>query len=167
MVSEIKIVIHSVDEVLEDKISGSSHMWDLADFIKSNELPYTEILEITSIFVSKEFRGKGVASNILSDLTKAFTNKVIYLQSGAHVYEYDEEPDEEEIEKCLVSLHKFYTSNGFLNVNRVIGHYSTKCSYLFDNEFSKPLLKKIEQERIALDGKYDFVPTNKFNVVKK
>lgn len=167
MVSEIKIVVHNIDEVLEDKSSGSSHIWDLADFIKDNNLPYTEVLEITSIYVAKEFRGNGVASALLNDLTKAFANKVIYLQSGAHIYEYEEEPDEEEIEKCLDSLHKFYTLNGFLNVNRIIGHYSTKCSYLFNNEFSKPLLAKIEEERIFLDNKYGVVPTNKFNVVKE
>lgn len=110
---------------------------------------FDEVLYCEQLFVPKENRRKGVASKWLQDYIKENIgdDKLLFAQAGFSTKEYTLEEYKsataEERETLFYNLDKFYTKNGFFNINDFIGNYEEHVMYLYINEAAVKLIEKI------------------------
>lgn len=110
---------------------------------------FDEVRACTQIFVPKEDRRKGIGSKLLQDYIKENigNDKLYFVQAGFSKEEYTEEEFEnatiEERNELFNKLDKFYTKNGFFNINYFIGAYENTVMYLYTNEAAIKLLEQI------------------------
>lgn len=118
---------------------------------------FDEVTYCDQLYIPKEDRRKGIASKLLQDFIKENIddNKLYFVQAGFSTLEYTEEEfenaTEEERNELFYNLNKFYTKNGFFNINDFIGSYENKVMYLYTNEAAIKLVEKI----IELNTIYD------------
>ena len=107
------------------------------------------IYSCTQLFVPLEDRRKGIGSKLLQDYIKENIgdDKLYFVQAGFSKDEYTEEEFEnataEERDELFDKLDKFYTKNGFFNINTLIGSYENSMMYLYANDAAIRLLEKI------------------------
>lgn len=110
---------------------------------------FDEITYCDHLFVPKQDRRKGIASKRLQDYIKENigNEKLYFIQAGFSKDEYTEEEFEnataEERDELFDKLDKFYTKNGFFNINTLIGSYENSMMYLYANDAAIRLLEKI------------------------
>lgn len=110
---------------------------------------FDEITYCDHLFVPKQHRRKGIASKRLQDYIKENigNEKLYFIQAGFSKDEYTEEEFEnataEERDELFDKLDKFYTKNGFFNINTLIGSYENSMMYLYANDVAIRLLEKI------------------------
>ena len=110
---------------------------------------FDEITYCDQLFVPKQHRRKGIASKWFQDYIKENigNEKLYFAQAGFSKDEYTEEEFEnataEERDELFDKLDKFYTKNGFFNINTLIGSYENSMMYLYANNAAVKLLEKI------------------------
>lgn len=114
---------------------------------------FDEITYCDHLFVPKQHRRKGIASKWLQDYIKENigNEKLYFVQAGFSKDEYTEEEFEnvtaEERDELFDKLDKFYTKNGFFNINTLIGSYENSMIYLYANDAAIRLLEKIISDK--------------------
>lgn len=110
---------------------------------------FDSISYCNAIFITKEFRNKGIGSELLQNYIKENIgdDKLFFIQAGFSKDEYTKEEFEnatsEERNALFYKLDKFYTKNGFFNINDYIGDYENSQMYLYTNEAAIKLMKNI------------------------
>jgi GNAT superfamily N-acetyltransferase len=109
-----------------------------------------QIVNLSTIFVPKEIRNKGIGSKMIQDIIAPYKdNSIICCSAVALITEYPENPSEEEFAEILVNVGNFLEKNGFWRCNEFLGTYdgTTSVAYVYDNQMWKDLKKEIEEKR--------------------
>lgn len=102
-----------------------------------NKEHFPEILYISEIFIEKHNRNKGYGSEILQKLIKENEDKLIIVSSCLLKREFKTQPTNETYDLILNKLNKFFTKNGFINVNKRFGQYEYREAFIYNNEIFK------------------------------
>ena len=122
----------------------------------------TKIVELVDIYVPEKDRRQGIATKLIQDfITTDIKDDVLYFAfAGASKSEYIEEEfknlTEDDWNVLFSSLDNFYSENGFVCVNKYIGTYEHKSTYLYLNEVGFELLRKIADAYSNLTHVYEF-----------
>lgn len=143
---QFKIKEYTIEPIEGEPYPGT-HLGDMREFLKSHFPDIKTFFDLTSLYVPHADRGKGIGSKIIADFCDAHPTSVIVLTAGAHEFEYDEEPSEQEFEKCLQRLGRFYSQLGFVNINKQIGGYQFRCTYICNNEIGMQIIKHINTQQ--------------------
>lgn len=144
--SENNKVIFEVVNVIREK--PSIYTFDIADLIdySNNANMLNDIKYISKIIVPKNERNKGIGTEKLLELCNSIGDDTfILVTAGVLMQEYKIEPTNEEYELILNKLDKFFKNIGFIDVNKYIGCYEYKCSYLYGNKVGLELIKSFKE----------------------
>lgn len=134
-------------EPIEGEPYPGTHLGDMRELLKSHFPDIKTFFELESIYVPHATRHTGVGSKLISDFCDSHPNDVIILVAGAHEFEYSDEPSEDEFKQCLVRLQRFYSQLGFVNINKQIGGYQFRCTYICNNEIGMQIIKHINAQQ--------------------
>lgn len=118
------------EDIIEKECPCSFALSDMMGLCASNKIT-VPIIEIYQIFTEKNMRENGIASDLIKTVVAQNPNAIIFAVAGASKLEYPDEPAEDEFYTILENLKPFYEKTGFIDINRVIGGYERKCTYLY------------------------------------
>ena len=91
---------------------------------------YDTVIFIDSIEITPEFRHSGVGSYILKEFCNRYTGIPILLNAG-YMDELEYNVFRDTGNRCVLErLERFYTKNGFVNVNHIMGISSESISMI-------------------------------------
>lgn len=121
-----------------------------------------KIVELVDICIPKEYRRQGEATKLIQDFisTNIKDDTLYFAFAGASKSEYTEEEFKnlttDDWNELFSYLDNFYSENGFACVNKYIGTYEHKRTYLYLNEAGFELLRKIADAYSNLTHVYEF-----------
>ena len=115
---------------------------DLIKYMEKYEVN-SKVMEIKEIWVKPELRNKGVGTSILREICSRNEDKIIIMVSQVLRKEFTKPPAYETLVNINKRLSEYYENLGFINVNRYIGKYNVKNTFIYPNQSSGKLISKL------------------------
>ena len=96
----------------------------------SSIFPYAPQVEINSVYVNPENRGKGIGRKLVEEIINMNKDAIILASAAALKIEYPEEPSDDRMCEIVESIRPFYEKMGFVDIN-ILNIYETKIPFLY------------------------------------